>query len=50
MITNLKLLSLVKAKKLIEDKLWKQAKRYNKTYPSKILYIDTKHPSGSFHL
>ncbi|WP_218056465.1 DDE-type integrase/transposase/recombinase [Gilliamella sp. Gris1-4] len=32
----------LKSKKSIEDKLRRQAKRYNKTYPREILYVDTK--------
>ena len=33
---------LVKVEKSIEDKLRRQAKCYNKTYPREILHVDTK--------
>ncbi|SCC10071.1 Integrase core domain-containing protein [Gilliamella intestini] len=33
---------LVKIEKSIEDKLRRQAKRYNKTYPGEMLHVDTK--------
>ena len=33
---------LVKVEKSIEDKLRRQAKRYNKTYPGEMLHVDTK--------
>ncbi|KDN11306.1 MULTISPECIES: hypothetical protein [unclassified Gilliamella] len=33
---------LVKVKKLIENKLRRQAKRYNKIYPGEMLHVDTK--------
>ncbi len=33
---------LVKIEKTIEDKLKKQAKRYNKNYPGEMLHVDTK--------
>ncbi|MCO6549000.1 MAG: hypothetical protein J6583_14695 [Gilliamella sp.] len=36
---------LVKVEKSIEDKLRRQAKRYDKTYPGEMPHVDTKHLS-----
>ena len=33
---------VVKVEKTIEDKLRRQAKRYNKTYPGEMLHVNTK--------